>query len=117
MKIKNPLQRAQKLQQLVAKAERYQVQAALNPGQNPFKVVVTHQKYDLDVPADAVIRSMQPPEAYDDKGNPKKYTAAELKELKGDNPKLPGYTADFNTLKMGQIVKVHFGKKKDTTKA
>lgn len=117
MKTKNPLQRAHKLQQLVAKAERYRVQAALNPGQNPFKVVVTHKNYDLDVPADAVIRSMQPPDAYDDKGNPKKYTATELKQLKGDDPKLPGYTADFNNLKMGQVVKIHFGKKKDPVKA
>jgi len=117
MKMKNPYQQAQKLQQLVAKAERYQLQAALQPGQNPFKVVMTHQSYDLDIPADVVVRSMQPAEAYDDKGNPKKYTAAELKELKGDDPKLPGYTADFNTLKTGQIAKIHFGKKKDPAKA
>jgi len=116
MKIKNPVHQAQRMQQLLAKAERYQLQAALKPGQNPFKVVVAHQTYDLDIPADAVVRSMQSPQAYDDKGNPKKYTAAELKELKGDDPKLPGYAADFNTLKTGQIVKVHFGKKKDPAK-
>jgi hypothetical protein len=35
------------------------------------------------------VRSLQPPVAFDDKGNVKKYTAQELKEMRGDG-KLPG---------------------------
>ncbi|HEV2950401.1 MAG TPA: hypothetical protein VGX70_23680, partial [Gemmataceae bacterium] len=52
-----------------------------------------------------------PPVAYDDKGNKKKYTAKELKELRGDS-KLEGYTAGFEDLKTNQYVKVSLVRKK-----
>ena len=51
------------------------------------------------------VRLAQPPEAFDDKGNIKKYTAKELKELKGpDN--LPGYTGTLDDVKTNQLVLV-----------
>ena len=61
---------------------------------------------------DVKIRTQEPPVAYDDKGNKKKYTAKERKELKGDDPKLPGYTAGFEDLKVNQIVQVSLVYKK-----
>lgn len=62
------------------------------------------------------VRTLVPPLDYDDKGKPKKLTPKELKELKGPDPKLPGYTADFDSLKPGQMVEVHVSKPKPAAK-
>jgi len=55
---------------------------------------------------DVKIRQFNPPEAFDDKGRPKKYSTKELKELKGDDLKTPGYPADFSDLINQSIVNV-----------
>ena len=55
---------------------------------------------------DVKIRQNNPPEAFDDKGRPKKYNTKELKELKGDDLKTPGYPADFSDLTNQLIVNV-----------
>ena len=49
---------------------------------------------------------LNPPEAFDDKGRAKKYTPKELKELKGDDLKTPGYPGDFSDLVNDLIVNV-----------
>jgi hypothetical protein len=61
---------------------------------------------------DLKIRLTDPPAAYDDKGNLKKRTDKELKELKGD-PKLPGYPAGFSDLHQGSMVRASLVKPKD----
>jgi hypothetical protein len=48
---------------------------------------------------------------FDDKGKPRKRTAAELKKLKGD-PKLPGYEAEMDVLQVDQVVTVSIVRKK-----
>jgi hypothetical protein len=60
---------------------------------------------------DVKVRTKNPPVAYDDKGNKKKYTSKELKELRGDS-KLPGYSAGFEDLKTNQIVQITLVRKK-----
>jgi len=65
---------------------------------------------------DVKVRTKNPPVAYDDKGNKKKYTPKELKELKGDS-KLPGYTAGFEDLKTNQIVEITLVRKKSDKNA
>ena len=55
------------------------------------------------------VRTADPPANFDEKGNVKKYTKAELLKLKGDDPKekkLTGYKADFSEIKMGDYVQV-----------
>jgi hypothetical protein len=48
-----------------------------------------------------------------DPSDPKaKYTAEELKELKGDDPKLIGYTAKYEDLRIGQTVRVTLARKR-----
>jgi len=47
---------------------------------------------------DAKIRILNPPPLFDDKGRPKRYTAKELKELRGEDTKTPGYPADTSEL-------------------
>ena len=61
---------------------------------------------------DAKVRLTEPPPAYDDKGNIKKRTEKELKELKGDS-KLPGYPGDWNDLRQGDMVRLTLIKKKE----
>jgi hypothetical protein len=75
----------------------------LQVGRQDVKVMTTD---------DVKVRTKNPPVQYDDKGNKKKYTAKELKELKGNDPKLPGYTAEFNDLKQNQVVEVSLVRKK-----
>jgi hypothetical protein len=56
------------------------------------------------------IRTLQLPVDYDDKGKPKKLTTKELKERRGSDLSLPGFEADFDTLRQGQLVDVYLEK-------
>jgi hypothetical protein len=71
-----------------------------------------HQNLDLQAVDDVQVRVLQLPPVHDEKGKPKKPTADELKELKGPDPKAPGYIANFGNLKPGQIVEITIGKGK-----
>jgi hypothetical protein len=97
MSNRNPVQRQQQLVQLVLDAQQMP--------QNLWTLKEVKQDVKA-VPADDMkVRIARPPDAYDDKGNPKKYTAKELKELKGpDN--LPGYTGALEDVKVNQLVLV-----------
>jgi hypothetical protein len=101
LSIRNPLLRQQALVQVLQQ---------MRGGQN----AVIRKNVDLDLePADEmVVRTMFLPEKFDDKGKPKKYTAKELKELRGPDASLPGYSADNDSLKDGQIVTVYLVRKK-----
>jgi hypothetical protein len=55
------------------------------------------------------VRLAQPPVAYDDKGNLKRYTPKELQELRGKSG-LPGYDGEFDSLRSGQVVKAYLAK-------
>ncbi len=74
---------------------------------------------DIEVQAtdDVKVRLLTPPVEFDDKGRPKKYTSKELAKLRGPDHSLPGYTAEFDNLKPGQVVKVYLAKKKEAPKA
>lgn len=101
----NPNERARQLYQL-------QIDIANNQ-RNLYTAKEKHQDVHF-LPADSLIlRSAQPPLAFDDKGNPRKYTKAELDELKGADPKLPGYKSEWDQLRTGQIVTVTGARKKD----
>ena len=84
----------------------------IDANEKSFHLQVGKQDVKVMTIDDVKIRTKNPPVAYDDKGNKKKYTAKELKELKGDDPKLPGYTAEFNDLKQNQVVEVSLVRKK-----
>src|SRR5262249_15183693 len=62
---------------------------------------------------DLIVRLGQLPPIVDDKGKPRKYTDKEKRELKGPDPKLPGYTGSMADLKNDQVVTVYLQKKKD----
>jgi hypothetical protein len=104
----NPQSRAQAM--LSAQVQMARAEATLYQPQSLTKEV------ELQATDDVKVRLARPPEANDDKGKPKKYTAKELKELRGPDPKLPGYQAEFSDLHEGQIISVTLVKKKDAPK-
>ncbi len=79
----------------------YQSVQASGTGQ---KVTSVTKDVPLELANIVKVRSTQPLQQFDDKGNIKKsFTPKELKELKGDE-KLPGYAAESTDLHAGQMV-------------
>jgi len=76
----------------------------------------TYEKKDHEIELSTVdeveVRAAKPKPEYDEKGNIKKPTRKELKELKGD-PKKPGYKAEFGDVQPDQVIRVQLVKKKD----
>jgi hypothetical protein len=69
---------------------------------------------DLRPTDDMVVRMLNPPAKFEN-GKARRYTSKELKDLRGD-PKLPGYSAELESVKADQIVKVQLVRKKDPPK-
>jgi hypothetical protein len=78
------------------------------------KDVVKDEKVEVElVPSDdLIVRMKDPPVKTDEKGKPRKLTDKEKKELKGSDPKLPGYTASMEDLKNDEFVTVYVTQKK-----
>jgi hypothetical protein len=106
---RNPRQQYQAVQQAQLQLLRAQ--------QNLYTMQQKSQELELETTEDVKVRMAKPPDQFDDKGKPKKYTAKELKALKGPDPKLPGYQGEFSDLRKGQDVTVNLVKKKDAPKA
>lgn len=116
VQVPNPaamLQMANLQRQLAMSGPQQRMNLAMQIAQqqrNMFRTEV--RPLDLEPIEGMIVRMKNPPLVFDEKGKPKKYTQKELKELKGDDPKLPGYQADFDSIRMGQIVQVVLTKKK-----
>jgi len=52
------------------------------------------------------VRTLVLPDQFDEKGNPMKYTKAQLAELKGKDNTLPGYESSIDKLQAGQKLRV-----------
>jgi hypothetical protein len=101
-KNRNRAHTMQQMQQALVQLQTQLVQAQMNA----VKVTNVTANVDFQVAEDVKVRTAQPPVAFDDKGNIKKYTREELKELKGKDPSLPGYESSPDALKVGQVVQV-----------
>jgi hypothetical protein len=108
MKTKNPTQRAMKLQQLMLRIQSMPIQDV----SKLFKTKKGRKDFDLVAIEDVKVRVKKLPVRYDEKGNVQEYTAKEKKELKGKDPNLPGYTAEWDNVSNGQTVKVYLKAKK-----
>jgi hypothetical protein len=115
LRSRNPAEMMRRLQQLQARVQRLQAQQ-LKGQKDLFKTEKAHKDFDLETIENVKVRLAQLPTEYDDKGFPKKYTDKELKERKGPDPKLPGYTASPDDVKVGQIVKLTLARKKPAPK-
>ena len=99
------LQARQQLAQ--AQLQLAQAQAGL------YRTEMVQQDIEVQAIDEVVVRRANPPETFDEKGRlKKKYTKAELKELRGDDPKLPGFKAEFTDLQNEQVVRLHLIRKK-----
>jgi hypothetical protein len=107
---RNPVQRQQEMIAFVQDFQRKQ-----RDMRSPFGVKQLEQDIEIVPAQDMKVRSLHPPAAFDEKGNPKKYTPQELKELRGDG-RLPGYAADLSGLQDGQVVTVRLARRKDTAR-
>src|SRR5262249_15605993 len=105
---RNPTNRLQRMNQI-------QVQLAQNQAKLYDLKEATH-KFEMEATDDMKVRFLQPPAVLDDKGNLRKHTAQDLKDLKGDNPKLPGYTAELADVAKDQIVTVNVARKKEAAR-
>jgi hypothetical protein len=74
------------------------------------------QKIEMQLADDLKVRTLQLPLEYDDKGKVRRLTEKEKKELRGDDPNLPGYNSDFESLKQDQIVEIYLDKSKEPAK-
>lgn len=79
---------------------------ALQQMQKNTKVVTQAFNIEMQAGQTLIVRTMELPFVYDDKGNPKVYTPEEIRKMKGSNPSLPGYEATPESLRAGQIVQV-----------
>jgi hypothetical protein len=122
LRIRNPLQQQQRMQQLMARMQLQQFKG-MNlknlPQNNPFKVVTSFKEYELEPVGDVKVARSQMGVVYDDKGNVKQYTPEELKKLR--DPVMPGYKAKFEEVEPGMTVKFYLtaikssGQKKPAT--
>jgi hypothetical protein len=107
MLIRNPVQRQQQLAQIAQQLQQAQ--------RNLYQVKEAKQKVDLSAVDDMKIRTLLPPVEYDDSGAIKKYTAKQLRKLKGPG-NLPGYPGDWESLRANSIVKIYLAKKQELPK-
>jgi hypothetical protein len=91
----------------VVNAQRSMAQAAAQI----YEIATVEKEAEWTATDEVKVRMNNPPPQFDEKGRPKRYTAQQLRELKG-NDKLPGYPAEFSDLKNGQIVQVTLLQKK-----
>jgi hypothetical protein len=103
--------------QLASARQNKDAKGALNAQmQLAWNQAIMYDVQTLDGPIEFVadddmkIRTLQLPVEYDDKGKPRKLTQKELKERRGSDLSLPGYEADFDMLKQGQLVNVSLEK-------
>ncbi len=114
-KPQDQVRRLQELQNAVAQLQLQVVKMELNP-QQLYKVVTDKKDVDFHASEDVKVRLLNLQMEYDDKGNLKKYTKEELKELKGKDVDLPGYEAAMDKLATGQKLTVTLAKHKEPAK-
>jgi hypothetical protein len=121
VKAKNPNQQFLRMQKFIARLQALQVadaqrqlNEALDPRNNPFKVVMTAVTLELPIADDVKVARVTLPIEYDDKGNVIEYKPEDLKKKK--DPNMPGFTTSFEDVKVGQIVNVYLRRQKPADK-
>ena len=80
---------------------------------NQGQLTATQKNVDIQAIDDVVVRRSRMKELYDQNGKVRQPTPEERAAAKG-NSNLPGYEADVNELKAGQVLKLTLLKKKET---
>jgi hypothetical protein len=71
-----------------------------------FTVQTSYQDVEFQATESVKVRTLVLPEQFDEKGNVKKYTKAELAEMRGKDKNLPGFESSLEKLEAGQKVRV-----------
>jgi hypothetical protein len=103
---RQPVNEMRRIQQLMGQMQLEIARQQLRPQQLPYQAVTSAQEVEFQVTEDVKVRTLVLPDVFDDKGNIKKYTAKELKELKGKDSHLPGYESAVENLTPGQVVQI-----------
>jgi hypothetical protein len=89
----------------------------VNPNNLPFKPQKHTRDFDLVLQDKIVYRKMTLGLEYDDTGNAKTYTKAEIAKLKGSDSTKPGYTATASEFHPNQIVYIYLSPAKKAAKS
>jgi hypothetical protein len=113
MRIKNPIQRQNRLNQFAVKLQNQQnkdAAAYMKALQNQANVptITKAMEFELTLASEVRVARKELELQYDDKGNVKTYTPEELKKLRDDV--LPGYAAKMDDVMMGQKVYLFLAK-------
>lgn len=103
------MQQQQRMAQAMVRAEQRELQLLqqeIRAIQNMYQVVPVTRDFEFQADANVKVRIKDLPDQFDEKGNVKKYTRAELQELKGKDKNLMGYESSLEALKPGQTVLV-----------
>ena len=84
---------------------QYQVDLAKRSTQ-----IYTAKPLEVRAHEDAKVRTSFLPVQFDDQGFPKKWTEKDKKEFRG-HTEIPGYPADFDAIKSGQVIDLYMFKK------
>jgi hypothetical protein len=102
---RTPLQYAQSL----ASYNTTLAQRTVQLEQKMATEIYSPKDYELRAAEKIKVRTAVPPTEYDDKGNMKRWSVKELKNLKKGS-KLPGYPAEYDALRPNQTVAVYLAK-------
>lgn len=100
------IQQEQRMMQQVARAQQQAIKQYIHALQTMYRAVTVTRDFQFQAASDVKVRVMTLPDAFDEKGNIKTYTAEEKAKLKGPNKSLPGYESSIEALQPGQIVQV-----------
>lgn len=104
---RNPQQVAMHQAQLQAAIAQLQLyQQRQGNAQGALDIQTQKKTVEFHASDDIIVRRLNLPSEYDEKGQPKKYSAEELRKLRGNKPNLPGYEAKLEDLTTGTLVKV-----------
>lgn len=112
-RIKNPAQKIARIQQIQAQMQAAGMRQAMQQANN-FKMVTKKKDVDLVMSNEVQVRVANPPQEFDEKGQQKKYTAEDLKKLKGPGNQW-GYPGEIDKLKPGAVLQVFIYKKAKKT--
>jgi len=108
MQARSPVQQQQRMHQIAMDIQRIQNAAYKGQGNNgPYKMVTHSKTFELEMEENVSARKMFLGTEYDDQGNIKTYTKAELDKLRGTDSSKPGYKAKLEDVQPGQEVTLY----------
>ena len=124
--LQNPKRNQQKLLQIAGQIQNLQAKLLMQQMQQLMtinrlfnqgaggnvKMASGYKEFTMETIDNFLVRRLNPPFEYDDKGNVKQFTKEELEKMKGKDKNLVGYEAKPEDLQAGQVVRVYLARPK-----